>query len=312
MVRGQHLETIIPGAFRRVPNVPYTSERIQTPDDDFLDLDWYVKSDHKAVIISHGLEGSSQREYMRGMAMKMISKGYTAICWNYRGCGTEINRQLRMYHSGATDDLDTVVRHVLSRGYQQIALIGFSLGGNLTLKYVGEKSKDLDQGIRCCLAFSTPLDLAAASKRISEWDNWIYEIRFLKMLKSKIRQKHDQYPDKVDLDALRSCTTVWQFDNIFTGPLHGFLNARDYYRQCSSIHFLASITIPSLIVNAKNDPFLPKECYPYQLLEHHPYIDFESPDHGGHVGFLTIGNNGFYWSEDRAAEFISRHISTDL
>ena len=159
---GSHLETIYPALLRRVQLVPYQRERIFTPDDDFLDLDWLLNADaDRAVIISHGLEGNSQRPYIKGMAKALFESGFDVVAWNFRGCSEEMNRQLRFYHSGATDDLDVVVRHVIATGrYQSVYLVGFSLGGNVTLKYLGERT--VDATVRRAVAISVPMDLASS------------------------------------------------------------------------------------------------------------------------------------------------------
>ena len=300
---------MIPGLLRSVTPSAFKTVRITTPDDDFLDLDYYRANALRLIIVSHGLEGNSQKPYMQGLAKVFVSSGYDVICWNYRGCSGEMNRQLRMYHSGATDDLETVIQYALANGnYQAVALVGFSLGGNITLKYLGEEGADLHPEIKAGVTFSTPLDLSAGSDRISEPDNWLYEYRFLKKLKTKLKIKQRQFPDKIDIRDIEKIKKLRIFDDKFTGPLHGFKDANDYYGQCSSIHFVPNITRPTLIVNAKNDPFLPEECYPYDLLKNHQQVTLETPERGGHVGFFTISNDDIYWSDQRALQFINHHF----
>ena len=310
LLNGQHVETMFPGLLRSVTPPAFETVRITTPDDDFLDLDYYRSNANKLVIVSHGLEGNSQKPYMQGLAKACVGNGFDVICWNYRGCSGEMNKQPRLYHSGATDDLQTVITYALATGqYQSVALVGFSLGGNITLKYMGEQGTNLHPVIKAAVTFSTPLDLSAGSDRISEPDNWLYEYRFLKKLKAKLRLKQIQFPDKFNLHDVNNVTKLREFDDKYTGPLHGFKDANDYYAQCSSIRFVSSITRPTLIVNAKNDPFLPKECYPYELLKEHRQVTLETPDRGGHVGFFTVNNDGIYWSDERAIKFISTHFT---
>lgn len=288
---------------RRVKLEPYQRERINTPDDDFLDLDWLNQNAKSLVIISHGLEGNTQRAYMKGMARASFTNGYDVLTWNYRGCSDQINSQLRFYHSGASDDLDTVVQHAIDTGlYSEINLIGFSLGGNLTLKYIGENWNSI-ASINKVVTFSVPLDLHASCLKISKSDNWIYSQRFLKSLRKKVVEK-SKYKKELDPRALSKIKTLLQFDDHFTGPIHGFKNALDYYEQCSAIRFLQNITTPTLIVNAKNDPFLSPECFPEHQLKDHAYVKFESPSRGGHVGFTQFNENGLYWSEQRALAFL--------
>jgi predicted alpha/beta-fold hydrolase len=299
-----HLETIFPSLFRKVEGLSYRRERIKTSDDDFLDLDWVENQNKKLVIISHGLEGNSHRAYVKGIARAFHQAGYDALCWNFRGCSDDMNLQLRFYHSGATDDLDFVVQHAISRGqYHAIYLVGFSLGGNLTLKYLGERGNTIAPELKACVTFSVPLDLHTSSMQISKPSNWIYSRRFLKALKRKVIEK-SLAKNEINISGIEKINILIDFDDRFTAPIHGFASAVEYYRQCSALHFVDAITIPTLIVNAKNDPFLSKECYPTEQLAHHPFVTFESPEHGGHVGFTLFNQNGLYWSEVRALNFI--------
>jgi len=282
---------------------PYRRERITTPDDDFLDLDWLQKDSDKLVIISHGLEGSSDRAYVKGMAKALHDNGFDIAAWNFRGCSGEINRQLRFYHSGATEDLHTVIEHVLSLGkYRSLFLVGFSLGGNLTLKYLGER--EVDKHIAKAVVFSVPMDLQTSCEKISQPANVIYSRRFVRSLKKKIRMKALQH-DTLDTSRLRHIKTLTQFDDCYTAPLHGFRNAHEYYEQCSAVRFVHHIKTPTLIINTRNDPFLSAECFPAASLKGHPYVRLEVLSRGGHVGFTQFNKNGLYWSEQRALEFLS-------
>lgn len=298
-----HLETIFPSQFRNVKLPPYQRERMNTPDNDFLDLDWLKQKSEKLAIISHGLEGDTSRPYIKGMAKALYDNGYDILTWNYRGCSGEMNRALRFYHSGATDDLATVVDHASSKGYPEINLIGFSLGGNLTLKYLGEER--IRPALHKAVTFSVPLDLHTSCVKISEPSNWIYSQRFLRSLRKKVIGK-SKIMQGIDVTPLKTVKTLQQFDDVFTGPIHGFKDAIDYYTQCSSLRVVTNIATPTLIVNAKNDPFLSAECFPEDLLKNHPFVSFETPEHGGHVGFTQFNKNGLYWSEERTLEFLSR------
>lgn len=299
-----HLQTMVPSVFRKVNGIAYTRERINTPDGDFLDLDFSSVQSDKLVIISHGLEGDSHRGYMKGMAKSFNRSGYDAIAWNFRGCSGEINKSRRMYHSGATDDLDIVVKYALAQGkYKEIVMVGFSLGGNLTLRYLGEKNSGISDKIKSGIVFSVPLDLHAGSLQISAPGNILYSKRFLKKLRVKIRSKAAQYPD-INIAQLDKINSLFEFDEKYTAPIHGFDGAVDYYTKCSSLNNLEEITIPTLVVNAKNDPFLPQECYPTGLLKSHENVFLEVPELGGHVGFSN--SEDVYWSEKRAVEFTKR------
>ncbi|MBX2963620.1 MAG: alpha/beta fold hydrolase [Cyclobacteriaceae bacterium] len=298
-----HLETIYPALIRRVSLQPYQRERIPTPDDDFLDLDWLTQQSAKLVIISHGLEGNTKRAYIKGMARHCYTHGFDVLTWNYRGCSGEMNRQLRFYHSGATDDLHTVIEHAVNRNrYTEINLIGFSLGGNLTLKYLGE-DRSRTPLLRKAVAFSVPVDLHTSCIQISKPGNWIYSQRFLRSLKKKVIEK-SKIVSGIDTSGIEKIKTLMEFDDHFTGPVHGFKNAIDYYERSSSLRFLNNISIPALLVNAKNDPFLSPECFPANELKNHALVQLESPAHGGHVGFTRINANGTYWSEERAFQFL--------
>lgn len=297
-----HIQTILPAIFRFADALPFERERITTPDDDFLDLDWLRRGSRSLVVISHGLEGNSRRPYMVGMAKVFMENGYDVLTWNFRGCSGEMNKKPYFYHSGATYDLETVVNHA-QPFYDHIHLVGFSLGGNLTLKYLGEPHRRSSK-IRKAVAISVPLNLATSCHRISSRENRIYAQRFLKTLKLKVRLKAAQYPGLLDQGHLAHITTLYGFDDHYTGPLHGFKNAGEYYDKCSSIHFLPEIKVPTLILNAKNDPFLGPDCYPNSIGEAFENIFMEFPSHGGHVGFSPRRRNDVYWSEKRALEFI--------
>jgi uncharacterized protein len=294
----KHLETIYPSLIRRVELPAYKRERIPTPDADFLDLDWLEKGSKNLVIISHGLEGNSERAYVMGMAKAFFNHDFDVLAWNYRGCSGEVNKQLRFYHSGATDDLSVVVDHASAK-YDCIFLIGFSLGGNLTLKYLGEQKKSIAK-LKKAVVFSVPLHLHSSCLQILTSSNWLYHQRFLRSLKNKVIEKSKLQPS-IAVEKLSLATNLIAFDDYFTAPIHGFKNAVDYYTQNSAIHFLDSIQVPTLIVNALNDPFLSNECFPSVA---NAFIQFETPERGGHVGFTQFNQNGLYWSEFRALAFI--------
>lgn len=297
---------------RRIPDVNYQRERIDTPDGDFLDLDWlkhppaleasFGGRARKLVIISHGLEGNTFRPYMRGMAKACFDARFDVLAWNFRGCAQEMNRLPRFYHGGATDDLGTVVNHALSLGtYDDLYLVGFSMGGNITLKYLGEQPRPA--AIRKAVALSVPLDLHSTVMKISLPENRIYARRFLKSLKLKITTKAAFIPgfDTAGLDTIK---TLQAFDDHYTAPLHGFADAIDYYTNSSSLYYLDGIDRPALIVNAQNDPFLSPASYPAARLKGHAHIHFEDPLRGGHVGFAQFHKNGLYWSESRTLDFL--------
>lgn len=305
-----HLNTLFAHFFRRVEDLRYRRERIDTPDGDFLDLDWSEVGAGRVAILSHGLEGSTRRGYIRGMVHALNRRGWDALAWNLRGCGSESNRLLRTYHSGATEDLEAVVQHVLREGsYKALALVGFSLGGNLTLKYLGERGRAVDERLRCAAAFSVPCDLASSADRLAELTNWHYTQHFLRMLHRSIQQKAEVWPDEISDKHFGRIRTLTDFDDCYTAPLNDFDSAEDYYRQASSRPFLARIRVPTLLVNATDDPFLAPPCYPVEEARDHPHFHLEIPESGGHVGFVQLGSDGEYWSETRAAAFLEAHAS---
>ena len=300
----KHLETIYPALFRSVPLIDYTRERIPTPDQDFLDLDWLITGSSKLVVISHGLEGSSGRAYVKGMAKSAMQHDYDVLAWNYRSCSDELNKTLRFYHSGETNDLDFVIQHAIKTDrYAEINLIGFSLGGNLTLKYLGENPQRA-QKINRAVTFSVPLDLHSSCIQISKPENKLYAKRFLKSLRKKVKEKAKHFQE-LDSTKLHLIKTLKEFDDHFTGPIHGFKNAIDYYERNSAIQFLSSIQTPTLLITAKNDPFLSPACYPESMLNDHGSIQFQFPERGGHVGFTQFNKNGVYWSEEQAMLFLT-------
>lgn len=300
-----HLQTIIPGLFRRVRNLPYRRERIDIPDGDFLDLDWSEQSNAALAIISHGLEGSADRPYVKGMVRALNNAGIDALAWNYRTCGGESNKVLRSYHMGATDDLQLVINRVLQLNkYADIYLVGFSAGGNITLKYLGENPALIPPQIKKAAVFSVPCDLKSCSETISKPANRIYLNRFLKSLRGKLALKAKDFPDDLDLKNYEKLKSFPEFDDRFTAPMHGFKNAEDYYARCSSKQFLKYITIPTLIVNALNDPFLSAACFPVAEADANKNIWLELPTAGGHVGFTESFFADQYYSEKRAVEFL--------
>lgn len=303
-----HLQTIIPSIFRKINHLDYKRQRVKTPDKDFLDFDWLYSDSKKLVILTHGLEGDSQRPYVKGMARAFNMNNWNVLAWNFRGCSGEMNDLLRFYHSGDTEDLNFIINHVLSElKFEKIILVGFSLGGNVTLKFLGEFASNLQPEVKGAISFSVPLDLHSSSKKISQKSNFIYSTRFLRNLKRKVKEKSLRMPGQLNPDRLNKIKTLQDFDNLYTAPLHGFKDAITYYSDSSALQYLKSINIPTLIVNAKNDPFLAPECYPVELLKNHKYVHLEMPSEGGHCGFPEYTSK-LYWSEKVALEFANKIV----
>ena len=302
LFREGHFSTIVPTVFGKKPKIHYIRERINTPDDDFLDIDMIKNGNKRLLILCHGLEGSSESLYMLIFAHHFSQKKWDIAAMNYRGCSGEINNNLRMYNSGTTNDLDLVVQSVLGL-YDEIVLIGFSLGGNLVLKFLGEDRQRYTQ-VRGGIALSTPVHLSDASQKLLEPKNKIYQWRFLRTLKDKIKQKAKQFPDQVSLEPLSKIKNLYDFDDVYTAPLFGYQDAEDYYAHNQSIQWLHLIDQPALIINALNDPFLGPLSYPKSIVETLKNVDMIIPDFGGHVGFAHSINDRS-WVLNRVSSFVS-------
>jgi len=295
--------------FRKVRGVAYARERIDTPDGDFFDLDWSKVGAARVAVVLHGLEGNSQRSYVLGMVKALNRAGWDAIGLNFRGCSGEINRTARFYHSGDTADLECAISHVASVGeYTEAALVGFSLGGNVVLKYLGERGQQAHSLIKGAVVFSVPCDLTSGALKIGSPDNKLYMKRFLKMLGEKIRLKAAMMPELISHSGFEQLSDFKQFDDRYTAPLHGFASAEDYWRQASSKPLLDKIGVPTLLVNAADDPFLGPECYPKAEANRSSCFFLEIPRCGGHVGFLAFNRLSQYWSESRAVAFLNEQV----
>lgn len=298
-----HFDTIFPALFRQVKLDKTPKEiALSTLDNDSFDIDYYDNSSNKTIILSHGLEGHSKRPYILGMVKKFHQKGWNVIAWNYRGCNGKMNNSIKSYHSGFTQDLKVVINFADRPDVDHISLIGFSLGGNLSLRYLGA-DQEVNLKITSAVVLSVPLDLHYSSLQIGKKSNFFYSKRFLRTLKKKVREKAILFQE-LDVSHLHKIKDLKTFDDHFTAPMHGYKDALDYYESCSALFILNEIKVPTLIINAINDPFLPKECYPFAILEKSSIVHLETPKNGGHVGFYAKNGNGFYWSENRAYQFI--------
>lgn len=302
--RNYHLSTIYASMIRKVPHISQSRERLELEDGDFIDIDWsYAKSSDKVVIILHGLEGNSQRPYVKGMAHKFLGDGWDVAAVNLRGCSGELNRLFRSYNAGASEDLKAVLDHILKmKKFSIITLIGFSLGGNLMLKYLGE-GNNVPQEIKAAVAISTPCDLYLSLKRLEELQNILYSKRFVNKLKKQLQLRGSKFPDKISTRDIAGCKSLYAIDELYTGKAHGFQNARDYYDKCSALNFIPNIKLPTLLINAKNDAFLSANSSPEKMAEINPFFYLETPKYGGHVGFIQKGNSTY--AEDRALEFLN-------
>lgn len=298
-----HLQTILGALLPRRITLKSERTRLELPDGDFIDLDWTRAGHGRVVIISHGLEGSSSQKYVRGLGETLHADGWDVLAWNFRGCGGDPNRLLRAYHSGDTADLAAVIS-AAARDYAKIALVGFSLGGNVTLKYVGEAPPH--PSVIAAAAISVPLDLASSAHALdTRRGNQIYLRRFIVPLVAKIEAKARDFPGKVDTAGIRAIRSFQEFDGRYTAPMHGFRDADDYWTRASARQFLPNVSVPTLILNALNDPFLTPKSFPFPEAEKNPSLFLESPASGGHVGFVDLASGTQPWSERRVAEFFS-------
>ncbi|MEZ4792150.1 MAG: alpha/beta fold hydrolase [Gelidibacter sp.] len=307
LFRKGFISTVYSGIIRKVEGVQQKRERIELPDGDFLDLDWsYAKEKStKVIILLHGLEGNAQRPYITGTAKLFNENGIDAISVNFRGCSGETNRNYNSYHSGATGDLHEVINHAIhQKGYTEIYLKGVSLGGNIILKYLGERD-DVPADVKAAVAISVPVYLKGSAKELHSFKNFLFHERFKKHLLRSLKLKHQNFPDKLTLETLQSIKTLNDFDNTYTSKAHGFKDAQDYYEKSSSLQFLPNIKIPTLIINALNDSFLSAECYPVKAAKKNPNLYLEMPKYGGHVGFVDRKN--VYYNERRALEFVENN-----
>lgn len=307
--RNYHLSTIYASMLRRAPAIAQERRRLELTDGDFLDVDWSISTSGnsgKLLIILHGLEGNSTRPYVLGMASIFNKSGWDVAAVNFRGCSGEINRLYRSYNAGASEDLREVVEHALQKGqYEEIGLTGFSLGGNLMLKYLGEE-KNVPPQIKAAVAISTPCDLHQSLKKLEEPQNRIYSKRFVKKLKQQLLLREAKFPESIQKQQISACKSLYSIDELYTGRAHGFENAFDYYQKSSALNFIPHIKIPTLLINARNDGFLSENSSPVELAQLNDQFYLEMPKYGGHVAFLQ--NKKTTYSEDRALEFISQYI----
>lgn len=299
-----HFQSVYPSLYRKVNGVNYERERLTLKDGDFVDLDWQDQGNDQLLIISHGLEGNSNRQYVKGAAKLFAQNGWDILAWNCRSCSGEMNRAFRLYHHGDTDDISEVIAHAQKRkDYRQISLMGHSMGGSITLKYLGIKAGTLDKNIKSATVFSVPFNLEAGADILNKRSNRLYYDKFLSKLRPKIEYKANAYPGRLDISNFDRIEVWRDFDEFFSAPMNGYRDATDFYEQSSAINYIEGINIPTLACNAKNDPILPEECYPIEACSKHHFLYLEIPKTGGHCGFLQPGDE-FTYSERRALEFI--------
>jgi uncharacterized protein len=321
-VPGAHLRTLWGRLTRRPMRLPLRVERWVTPDDDVLELRRLdppagAPPDAPRLVLLHGLEGGAHSHYVANFFREAARRGWGADLMLFRGCNGEPNRARRFYHSGETTDIGFVLeRMAAERPNAPLVLAGVSLGGNVLLKYLGERGADVPAVVHAAAAISVPFDLERGCRHISRGFSRVYERSFLGSLKRKALAKLERIPDLVDRAAVERVRTLYEFDDVVTAPVHGFANAHDYYTRSSSIHFLAGIRVPTLLLSARDDPFLPPAVLEEvrAIAAGNAAIDVEFVQRGGHVGFVSgrVPWRPFYWGEWRACEFLAQRLASSV
>lgn len=317
-VPGAHAQTLWGKLIRREPEQPTTSERWTTPDGDFLDIHRLTGTSNKPrLLILHGLEGTIRSQYAQKLLGEARKRGWSSDMLIFRSCSPEMNLTKRFYHSGETGDVGFVVdRIVRENPQQQLVLAGVSLGGNVLLKYLGERGVALAPQITAAAAVSVPFDLARASNHINQGFARVYQRHFIKSLKQKALKKLERFPDLISPDRLMGIETMYEFDDAVTASVHGFRDADHYYSSSSSLAWIGRISIPTLLLSARDDPFLPRTVLDdvRRVAQKNPRLELEFPAHGGHVGFVT-GWNPFrpaYYAERRVCDFLANHVHREV
>jgi len=306
-LRSPHLQTLWPVFFKKRHKLDLFVEQVELDDGDFIDLCWSKKSSDKIVLVLHGLEGSIDSHYANGIMYQLEQSGYKPVFMYFRGCSGRFNRLARAYHSGETGDLSAIVEHIKNKtSFYPYAVIGFSLGANVLLKWLGETG-NLNP-VRKAVAVSVPFILHDAAKRLEIGVSKIYRDHLLGSLKNTYIKKFKHIDSPLDVDV-KSLKSFWDYDDKVTAPLHGFDGAQDYYDSCSSRQFLKNIQIPTRIIHSYDDPFMFHTTMPNED-ELNDNIDFLTTRHGGHVGFVS-GSNPFVtysWCELKITEFLTVKI----
>lgn len=304
---GGHLQTLWASLKKRKENISLTRERLELPDGDFIDLDWTEGSEKTPlVLVLHGLEGSIQSTYAKGMLSALKNSGFRAIFMHFRGCSEEHNRSSKSYHAGETGDLSYVLRTLSTREPSiPIAAIGFSLGANVLLKYLGETKTD--SLLSCAVSISTPFLLNRSADKLQKGFSKIYQKYLLTKLQKKILDKDRLIKSPINLSNLSKINDFWKFDDLITAKLNGFNSAQDYYKKSSSSYYLSDIKRPTLLLQALNDPFLYPDAIPSQG-ELPTHVQLELYKSGGHMGFImgSLPWQPKYWLEERVPAYIKK------
>lgn len=307
LFKNGHFNTLYGHFFDRPPPLPFKREKLLHPLGFSLYLDWVQQQSNKLIIFTHGLESSSNARYINSMGQQFLQQGYDVLAWNCRNCAKgEAFDPRAYYHSGLSEDLAYVIEHTLAtQCYEQIVLVGFSMGGNIVLKYLGEQGEHLPSSIQRAMAISSPLDLLASSHALLQFPNQIYGRNFLKTILFKLKENpEDLIHYGLSMESIMQCKNLRDFDHLFTAAVHGFSSQDDYYKRASSAKFLPQIKVPSYLINAQDDPFLAQSCYPSSEEVGNTNIQTLYPQHGGHIGFNNPRNKGCSWLDQQALNFL--------
>lgn len=313
-LRNAHLQTLWGKLVRKLPPAPVETEIWTAPDGERMELHRLRAPASKSrLVLLHGLEGSVRSHYAQGLLWQAHRRGWNADLLIFRTCGTTESTAPRMYHSGETTDITWVIERLIAEDPDaQIGLAGVSLGGNVLLKFLGEQGPKLVSQVRVAAAISVPFDLERSSRQIDRGFSRLYQWHFMRTLRRKASSKLAQFPHLADLSRVEATKTMYDYDDAMTAPVHGFRDAGDYYTRSSSIHWIDTIAVPTLLLSAVDDPFLPAAVLTEVELRaarnSNLYAEFHA--HGGHVGFISGSNplHPIYYAEQRAADFISRFI----
>lgn len=310
--KSAHFNTVYRPLFMK-DTIEYKRKRITTWDADFIDLDFSFVESNTIVLLIHGLEGSSQSNYMITTSNHLNSLGFDTVCMNLRGCSGEDNLLLETYHSGKTDDVSFIIKYLKNHyDYDNIIITGFSLGGNLTLKYLGEYS-DIPSEVKGGIAISVPVDLTSSQAELNKLKNKIYLNEFLKTMKLKLLQKAKKFPDfKLNKELLFKASKFRHLEKQYTVPVFGFESSEDYWLKASAKPFIPEIKVPTLLINALDDSFLSKECYPIKEAKEMKNFYLSTPNYGGHVGFMSsFSSTENRWLEQRISRFINETLGIE-
>ncbi|MBV7316287.1 hydrolase [Shewanella sp. NIFS-20-20] len=303
--KSPHIQTMLP-LLAAPASLSLMRQRLELADGDFIDLDWlnYDRRHQGVLLLLHGLEGNSQSHYIKRVLHQCQRLGRCAVVHHHRSCSGEPNRLARSYHSGDTYDLRHTLAHIRQQSRStNLYACGYSLGGNMLAKYLGEAGRDSQ--ITRAVVVSAPLHLAACAQRLQRGFSRVYQAHLLKRLRHKTQQKISQHALAMTIKQVQTLTNFYQFDHQVTAPLHGFASADDYYQRASGIGFLDTITTPTLIVHAQDDPFMTAAVIPTntQLSKH---VQYELHPHGGHVGFINGGTpwKPTFYLEKRILSFL--------